>query len=60
VERETERIDYDRVRDLAREAGVDAQTAERVRVLFDAAIEAGFGDQYHPVVSRLIDRAETD
>lgn len=48
--------DLDYARDLARDAGVDAQSAERIRVLFDEAIEAGYGDLYHPVIARLIDR----
>lgn len=48
--------DLDYARDLAREAGIDAQAAERVRALFDEAIEAGYGDHYHPVIARLIEQ----
>lgn len=41
--------------ELAADTGVDAEGARRVDRLFDRAIEAGLGDQYHPVVSRLLD-----
>jgi 3-hydroxyisobutyrate dehydrogenase-like beta-hydroxyacid dehydrogenase len=41
--------------ELAQDAGVDAQGAQRVDRLFDAAIAQGFADQYFPVVSRIID-----
>lgn len=40
--------------ELAADAGVDAQGAQRVDRLFDAAISRGAGDQYHPVVSRIV------
>ena len=40
--------------ELAREGGVDAEGARRVDRLFDAAIARGFGDQYFPVVSRIV------
>lgn len=41
--------------ELAADTGVDAEGARRVDRLFDRAIEQGLGDEYHPVVSRLID-----
>jgi len=41
--------------ELAADTAVDAEGARRVDRLFDRAIEEGLGDQYHPVVSRLID-----
>ena len=40
---------------LAAETGVDAAGALRVDRLFDAAIAEGLGEQYHPVVSRIVD-----
>ena len=40
---------------LADDAGVGSEGGRRVDRLFDRAIEAGLGDQYHPVVSRLLD-----
>jgi 3-hydroxyisobutyrate dehydrogenase-like beta-hydroxyacid dehydrogenase len=40
---------------LAAETGVDAAGALRVDRLFDAATAQGFGEQYHPVVSRIVD-----
>jgi 3-hydroxyisobutyrate dehydrogenase-like beta-hydroxyacid dehydrogenase len=40
---------------LAAETGVDAAGALRVDRLFDAAIARGLGEQYHPVVSRMVD-----
>ncbi len=39
---------------LAQQARVDAQGAHNVDTLFGAAIDAGFGEQYWPVISRLI------
>jgi 3-hydroxyisobutyrate dehydrogenase-like beta-hydroxyacid dehydrogenase len=48
------RKDLGYARQLAESAGVDAETAEKIDQLFDAAIEAGYGDQYWPVISRLI------
>jgi 3-hydroxyisobutyrate dehydrogenase-like beta-hydroxyacid dehydrogenase len=39
---------------LAQETGVDAKGARTVDHWYQAAIDAGLGDQYHPVVSRLI------
>jgi 3-hydroxyisobutyrate dehydrogenase-like beta-hydroxyacid dehydrogenase len=43
---------------LARESGVEASAAELVDRWFDRAIEAGDGERYHPVISRLIDGEE--
>ncbi|WOB09534.1 NAD(P)-dependent oxidoreductase [Piscinibacter gummiphilus] len=39
---------------LAQETGVDAKSARIVDEWYQAAIDAGLGDQYHPVVSRLL------
>jgi len=39
---------------MAAQASVPADTAQRIDALFDAAISQGFGEQYWPVVSRLI------
>lgn len=39
---------------LAEQAGIDARGAANVDCWFGRAIESGLGDQYHPVVSRLI------
>ena len=39
---------------LAQEAGIEAQSARNVDKWFGEAIDAGFGDQYWPVISRLI------
>jgi 3-hydroxyisobutyrate dehydrogenase len=39
---------------LGEQAGIELDGARRVDQLFDAAIEAGFGEHYWPVVSRLI------
>jgi len=41
--------------ELAADAAVDAEGARRVDRLFDLAIAKGLGDQYHPVVSRILD-----
>ena len=40
--------------ELATQAGIDAEGAQRVDRLFARAIAAGLGDQYFPVVSRLV------
>lgn len=40
--------------DLADATGVDARGARVVEKWFDQAIEAGHGEKYHPVISRLI------
>jgi 3-hydroxyisobutyrate dehydrogenase-like beta-hydroxyacid dehydrogenase len=42
--------------ELAADTGVDAAGARRVDALFDEAIAQGLGEQYHPVVSRVVDR----
>jgi 3-hydroxyisobutyrate dehydrogenase-like beta-hydroxyacid dehydrogenase len=39
---------------LARETGVDARGAQTVDDWFAEAIDAGLGQAYHPVISRLI------
>ena len=39
---------------LAREHRIDARGAEVVEGWFRAALDAGLGEQYHPVISRLI------
>lgn len=39
---------------LAREAGVDARGAAVVDAWFAQALDSGLGEQYHPVISRLI------
>ncbi len=41
--------------ELAADFGVDVDGARRVDRLFDRAIEEGMGDQYHPVISKVID-----
>ena len=48
------RKDLNYARQLAKEAGVDDETAKKIDELFANAIEAGYGDQYWPVISRLI------
>jgi 3-hydroxyisobutyrate dehydrogenase-like beta-hydroxyacid dehydrogenase len=40
--------------ELAADAGLDAAGARRVDGLFDQAISQGLGDQYFPVVSRIV------
>ena len=40
--------------ELAQEHGVPARGAQLVGEWFDQAIDAGVGDQYHPVISELI------
>lgn len=42
---------------LARDTGVQARGAQLVDTLFERAIAQGWGDQYHPVISRLFDAA---
>jgi 3-hydroxyisobutyrate dehydrogenase-like beta-hydroxyacid dehydrogenase len=41
--------------ELAADAGVDAEGARHVARLFEQAIAQGFGEQYFPVVSRVVD-----
>ncbi len=40
---------------LAEQLGVDVEGAQRVNRLFDDAVAAGMGDEYWPVVSRLLE-----
>ena len=40
---------------LAEEAGIDGKRARDVDTLFGQAIEANLGEQYWPVISRLIE-----
>ncbi len=42
--------------ELANDGGIDAAGARNVRSLFEKAIEAGAGEQYFPVVSRILNR----
>lgn len=42
--------------ELAAQAGVDAEGARRVDRLFEQALAAGLGEQYFPVISRVIKR----
>jgi 3-hydroxyisobutyrate dehydrogenase-like beta-hydroxyacid dehydrogenase len=44
---------------LAEATGVDARGAHTVDAWFRAAIDAGFGEHYHPVISRLIDQGSS-
>jgi 3-hydroxyisobutyrate dehydrogenase-like beta-hydroxyacid dehydrogenase len=46
--------------ELAAAAGVDARAARTVDGWFAQAIEAGLGEQYHPVISTLIDASPRD
>ncbi|MET0335244.1 MAG: NAD(P)-dependent oxidoreductase [Rhizobacter sp.] len=39
---------------LAQETGIDARGAQIVDQWYQAAIDAGLGDQYHPVISQLL------
>lgn len=48
------RKDLGYARQLADSAGVNSDTASRIDRLFDRAIEAGYGDEYWPVISRLV------
>lgn len=43
--------------ELAKEAHVEALSAQNVDTWFGKAIDAGYGDQYWPVISRLINSA---
>lgn len=42
--------------ELAKDGGIDAAGARNVRGLFEKAIGAGAGEQYFPVVSRILNR----
>jgi 3-hydroxyisobutyrate dehydrogenase len=44
--------------DLADEIGLDARGAKLARDVLQAAIDAGFGKQYWPVISRVIDKGK--
>ena len=48
------RKDLGYARQLARSAGVGAQGSREMDELFSRAIEAGYGDQYWPVISRIV------
>ncbi len=41
--------------ELARDTSVDAAGARHVDTLFAAAIDRGWGEAYHPVISRVVD-----
>ncbi len=41
--------------ELARDTSVDAAGAQHVDALFAAAIDRGWGEAYHPVISRVVD-----
>lgn len=45
---------------LAHETGVKAQGAELLHGLFERAIEAGFGEAYHPVIRKVIEGYQRD
>jgi 3-hydroxyisobutyrate dehydrogenase-like beta-hydroxyacid dehydrogenase len=42
--------------DMAQQGAIDARGAGNVARLFEQAIAEGWGDQYFPVISRLLDR----
>ena len=48
------RKDLGYARELATSAGIDGDTAQKIDGLFAEAIEAGSGDRYWPVISRLM------
>jgi len=48
------RKDLGYARQLAKSAGIDDDTARKIDTLFAQAIEAGDGDRYWPVISRLM------
>jgi 3-hydroxyisobutyrate dehydrogenase-like beta-hydroxyacid dehydrogenase len=48
------RKDLNYARQLAQSAGVDAESSLKIDALFARAIEAGDGDHYWPVISRLL------
>ena len=47
------RKDLGYARQLAKSAGIDDESAQKIDALFAQAIEAGDGDRYWPVISRL-------
>lgn len=48
------RKDLNYARQLAKSAGVDARGTRKVDELLARAIDAGYGDEYWPVISRLV------
>ena len=48
------RKDLNYARQLAQSAGIDEQSSQKIDALFSKAIDAGDGDRYWPVISRLI------
>ena len=42
--------------EIADEAGVNARAGQLVREYFSQAIDAGLGEQYHPVVKKLVEK----
>ena len=48
------RKDLNYARQLAESAGIDGQSSQKIDALFSKAIDAGDGDRYWPVISRLI------
>ena len=48
------RKDLNHARQLAQSAGIDEQSSQKIDALFSKAIDAGDGDRYWPVISRLI------
>lgn len=48
------RKDLNYARQLAQSAGIDAKSSQKIDGLFSSAIDAGDGDRYWPVISRLI------
>lgn len=51
------RKDLGYARQLAESAGIDDDTAQKIDALFARAIDAGDGDRYWPVITRLIGKA---
>jgi 3-hydroxyisobutyrate dehydrogenase-like beta-hydroxyacid dehydrogenase len=49
------RKDLNYARQLAERAGVDGETAKKIDRLFAEAIDGGHGDEYWPVISRIIE-----
>ena len=53
------RKDLDYALELARQVGVDAAGAELVRGRLDRAIDAGYGENYFPVLSRIVEASQS-
>ena len=53
------RKDLDYALELARQVGLDAAGAELVRGRLDRAIDAGFGENYFPVLLRIVEAAQS-